>query len=228
MQLNVRKRKQAAARRDDGRSARSAGPRGGPVRPLALLVAAAILIATPSLSFAQQKDEGDQDNLPHQLKNVTMCVDNDSVALHLDELAADRQHGAAALLAPGASNALLASVRRLDPHAVSRRGSCAGSTTYLAIDIRIIPLDPAQYRHYAAPAFSYAVWVQVGGYVAPQMRSPTEPTLANLSFEGFDENVFSESGAGSGGNGGKVDPYVLDRVSRLLSDMVSAYRSDNR
>jgi len=192
------------------------------------MVAAVALLAVLSVALAHEKDEGDQDNLPHQLKNVTVCVDGDSIALHVEQMAADRRQAAVSLLSPGTAQAVQATVRRLDPHAVSRRGSCAGSSSYLAIDIRIISLDPALYRHYPAPAVSYAVWVQVGDYVAPGKRGGASPTLENLTFEGFEENVFSDPASGKAGNGGRVGAYVLDRTARLLASMVSAYQADNR
>ncbi len=208
----------ALARLRQSRSARPA--RHG--RLAKTLLVALLLVAPVAVWAGGQKDEGDQDNLLHALKRVTMCVDRDSVAVHLDGLTPSRRGGAQKTLLPGVTHAMGALTNRLVHGATLHRGSCVGNAAYLAVDIRITALDPNVYRRYGRHPFSYAIWVQVGQYASPEQRNSDDPTLAGLHFQGFDENVVDENGPNKA-----VEGAVLGQSEQLLSNLVAAYQMDN-
>lgn len=161
----------ALARLRQSRSARPA--RHG--RLAKTLLVALLLVAPVAVWAGGQKDEGDQDNLLHALKRVTMCVDRDSVAVHLDGLTPSRRGGAQKTLLPGVTHAMGALTNRLVHGATLHRGSCVGNAAYLAVDIRITALDPNVYRRYGRHPFSYAIWVQVGQYASRSSGTPMTP-----------------------------------------------------
>ncbi len=202
--------------------------RDGDARPahVGRLVRAALLtllLVVPVSALAGgQKDEGDQDNLLHDLNHVSMCVDGDSVALHLDGFTPARRGGAQQTLIPGVEQAMGSLTHKMAKASLQRSASCAGSPTYLAVDIRITSLDPNIYRRYGRHPFSYAIWVQVGQYEALEQRSSDDPSLAALRFEGFDENVFDENGPRRA-----VEGAVLGQTRQLLANLEAAYQMDN-
>jgi len=187
-----------------------------------VLLLTVLLIATATALAGGQKDEMDQDNLPHNLGHVSMCVDGDSIALHLDSLATDRRQGVIDSVLPGVTQSLATLPRRLGGAAATQRASCVGSASYLVVDIRVVSLDPAVYTRYGQRPYSIAIWVQVGTYETPEQRSGDDPSLGNLTFEGFDENVFDEAAPGNG-----MMRTVLGHSQQLLANLTSAYRADN-
>jgi hypothetical protein len=201
------------------RSARAQGAGAGRLARILLL---ALALAVPATAWAHQKDEGDQDNLLHDLARVAMCVDADSVALHLDGFTPARRGGAAKMLVPGVAQALGGVTHTLAAASVKQSTSCVGSPTYLAVDIRITTLDPNVYRRYGRHPYSYAIWVQVGQYATPEQRSSDDPSLQALRFEAFDENVFDENGPRRA-----VEDAVLGQSLQLLVNLGAAYQMDN-
>ena len=213
---------------DATRRIRPRPSRGADVRPvhagrLARAALLTLLLLVPVSALAGgQKDEGDQDNLLHDLKHVSMCVDGDSVALHLDGFTPARRGGAEKTLIPGVVQAMGGVTHTLTTASVQQATSCVGSATYLAVDIRITALDPNIYRRYGRHPYSYAIWVQVGQYASPDQRSSDDPSLAALRFEGFDENVFDENGPRRA-----VEGAVLGQSRQLLANLEAAYQMDN-
>lgn len=194
----------------------------GPGRLVKAMLLALLLVAPVSAWAGGQKDEGDQDNLLHDLNRVSMCVDGDSVALHLDGFAPARRGGAEKTLVPGVVQAMGSLTHKLARASLQQSASCVGSATYLAVDIRITALDPNVYRRYGRHPYSYAIWVQVGQYTTLDQRSSDDPSLAALRFEGFDENVFDENGPRRA-----VEGAVLGQSRQLLANLEAAYQMDN-
>lgn len=185
-----------------------------------LIIVIAMALALPLLASRAlaQNDEPYTNYVPHDLRNVIVCIDTNSVAVHLDTVTRAR-NPQTSQLGPGISQAIAASLQSLGPSAVARRASCNGSGSYLAVDVRILALDPAVYRHYPSNSYNVGVWVQIGNYTPT--RNTSNPALEKVHYDGFDERILTNP------RNGAMTQQILANSRTMLADLVTAYQVDN-
>ncbi|GHF55339.1 hypothetical protein HNQ07_003376 [Deinococcus metalli] len=154
---------------------------------------------------------GHGENVPPELGGVTLCVASGGVQVTLEALTDARQQGALAGLAEDLRQEMTARLERQGVR-VARPRWCWGRDGILTVAVNVRYLNPATYRGFGDPAYSYGVQLAV------QRRWQRSPPRFDAGYT----DIHSESRSGR-----PVRGVVAARAAELTDDLAQAWVKAN-
>jgi hypothetical protein len=168
-----------------------------------------IVVAFLGQVYADPKDN------TYALEKTTLCADETSVQLYADDSIfldlEDIHHQLVKQLNNVLTNSSIP---------VTFQDSCQGLSAYTLLSIYLYYLDPNIYKEYQEGAFSYVMYVQVGGYLS-KVDMTSQYTLPNSQFLSFFEGIYVSI------EGQTRQDQLEDQSVSMLLELAKAWWDDN-